>query len=690
MLELESNPPPPARKHAFRLMRFFSLSSLVGLAVVTACLIWTYRELTVRHLIDHESRANVALTRAFSNTVWARYRSFVLGSAGKTRAALLADATLVRLRADVFETMSGLQIVKIKIYNLDGLTVFSTDEAQIGEDKSANPGFRAARAGIVASQITYRESVDTFEGVLNKRNLIASYIPIRSRSDGPPEGVFEVYSDVTALLHEQEVQQRQSTWIVLAALAMLYVFLFLMMRKADRIIARQEQERAAKEADVRHQAYHDALTGLPNRTSFSEQLNAAVSLATRNGHSGALMFIDLDRFKNVNDSLGHDAGDTLLKVVSARIVSCLRRSDLLFRLGGDEFTIVLPRIAAPDEAAVLARRILDAVAVPLTIHGRALHTSASIGIAIYPGEGENMEALLKNADAAMYRAKESGRGTFAFYHTELTARALQRFGLADALKQGFSEGEFCIYYQPRLDAATRRIVALEALLRWNSPSRGLVLPDEFVGVLEDTGMMIAVGEWVLRSACDQICRWQREDLPPLRVSVNISAGQFDSATFLEMVEQVLGETGIQPELVELELTESLLIGNPGSAGATISALKAMGVCIAIDGFGTGYSSLNHLRSFTVDYLKIDRSFVTGIAASAGDQAVAMAIIKLANSLGITAVAEGVENEAQATFFSEMHCGELQGFLFCRPLPADQLRPLLALQSRGLPVAGCAA
>ena len=672
--------PAPHRLHPFKLTRFFSVTSLIGIAVVTACLFWTYRSLTERHLIDHEGRANADLTRAFANTVWARYRGFVIDSVGRSREALSADPAVAQLRVDVLTQMNGLQIAKIKIYNVDGLTVFSTDAKQIGEDKSANEGFREARAGGVTSQITYRETFDAFEGVLNKRNLIASYVPIRATPDAAVEGVFEVYSDVTQLLHTQWRAQWQVAGIVLALLSTLYLFLLLVVRKADRIIARQEQERAAKEEQVRHQAYHDALTGLPNRAYFAERLGEAISLASRHSHICALMFIDLDRFKIVNDSLGHQAGDALLKVVSARIASCLRNSDLLFRMGGDEFTVILPAVATPEDAAIVARRVLEAVAAPVSVHEHELTVGATIGIAVYPGDGDNAETLLKNADAAMYSAKESGRGSHAFYREAMNQRSLQRLKLEAALRQGFRDGEFTLYYQPRLDAATRRVVAVEALLRWISPSRGVVPPGEFIGVLEDTGMMTIVGEWVLRSACTQACRWQELGMEPLRVSVNVSSLQFQSGSFVALVERVLRDTGVRPGLIELELTESLLISNAEQARATIAALKALGLRISIDDFGTGYSSFNYLRHFAVDYLKIDRSFVAEIASSARDRAVAAAIIELAKALNITVVAEGVETQAQATFLSSVHCGELQGFLFCKPLPVDQLGRYLASAS----------
>lgn len=679
----------PALRHLppFKLTQFFSTTSLIGIVIVTTCLIWTYRELTVRHLVAHEGRANADLTRAFANSIWRRYRDFVLRPAGRSRENLIADPRVPKLRADVIAKMKGLQVVKIKIYNLDGLTVFSTDESQIGEDKSTNQGFQDALVGKISNHISYREKFDAFEGVLNKRNLIASYIPIQPASDAPVEGVFEVYSDVTELLQQQSRAQWQVAGIVLTLLGTLYLFLFFVVRKADRIIARQEAERAEQEENVRHQAYHDALTGLPNRAYFSERLDESITLASRHENACALMFIDLDRFKIVNDSLGHHSGDLLLQEVSGRIESCLHPGDLLFRIGGDEFTIILPHVEAPEDAAFMARRILEKVAVPIRIHDHEVVPGATIGIAVFPGDGDKAEVLLKNADAAMYSAKQLSRGTHAFYRADMNLRAHQRLDLETALRKGFCDGEFAIYYQPRLDAMTREVVALEALLRWDSPSRGLVLPQEFIGVLEDTGMINIVGEWALRSVCTQVADWQLEGRPPLRVSANVSSIQFQNPMFVEMVERVIRESGAPASLIELELTESNLISNKNQARKKIDSLKRLGISITIDDFGTGYSPLNYLRQFEVDYLKIDRSFVTEIATDPRTRAVAVAIIDLAKALDIAVVAEGIETTAQAKFFTQAQCSELQGFLFSEPLPIDKLQQLLRSGAQTAPDQG---
>lgn len=400
----------------FRLLRYFSIASLVGIVAVTVCLIATYRELTLRHLIEHEGRANAALTRSFANTTWARYRTLVAGAAGKSREALLADPLVSKLRAEVQAQMHGLPVVKLKVYHPEGLTVFSTDERQIGRDERGAPGILAAQQGRVISHISYREKFNAFEGEIAQRNLIASYVPVGGLPGGPPEAVFEVYSDVTDLLAQQNQAQWQVAGLVLALLMTLYAFLFVVVRKADRVIQRQRRERAVQEAAMRHQAFHDALTGLPNRTSFRRRLDKALAQASRTGRTAALLFLDLDRFKQVNDSLGHPAGDQLLKTVAQRLSACLREGDLLFRMGGDEFTVILPTVRHREEVALVAQRLRDAASQPVSIDGQEVRVGASVGVALVPSDTpHSADVLLRQADTAMYTAKANGRGTHAFY-----------------------------------------------------------------------------------------------------------------------------------------------------------------------------------------------------------------------------------------------------------------------------------
>lgn len=678
-------PVPASPASSFRLTRYFSLTSLFGVVLITGVLIWAYQHYTEELLVDHESRSNADLTRAFANTVWGDYREFVARSGALPRESLASDPAVARLRADVLAKMGGLRVVKVKVYNLQGTTVFSTDPRQIGEDKSGNAGFRSARDGVVASDITYRDRFDAFEGVISGRNLIYSYIPVRSRPDAPVEGVFEVYSDVTDLVAEQNQARAQIAAILLAALVCLYLFMLFIVRKAHRIIEQQQRERAAQEEEIRHQAHHDALTGLPNRIYFADRLSEVLAAPQGSRPAGALLYIDLDRFKVVNDSIGHAGGDTLLKAVAERIRGALRTGDLVFRMGGDEFTAILPTIEGPDCAASAARRIISGLSTPFKIYGHEVSIGASVGIAVFPADGSSVDALVRNADAAMYSRKQAERGSYAFYQASMNERAAQRLGVEAALTRAFERGEFELHYQPRVHTLSGRVVSVEALLRWNHPSRGLLLPEDFLAVLEDMDLMTLVGEWVLRSACRQLAQWHAEGLQTLQVSVNVSPRQFQQAGFVEMVSRVLSDTGLPPAHLELELTESLLIADAEGAGRILEALEACGVRVAIDDFGTGFSSLDRLRRLPVRALKIDRGLVADLPGSERDRAIVAAIGALGRALGITVVAEGVETHAQANFLRGTACSELQGYLFSRPLPADRIPAFCA--SAGTPPEG---
>jgi len=403
------NPPP------FRLTRHFSLASLAGVVVVMICLLLFYREHTNQRLADQVGHANADATRLLANLLWPQYRSFVLGPADRSRADLLADPRQHALQARVREAMRGLQLVKLKIYDRAGLTVFSTDLSQVGENKRGNPGLLQALGGQVVSAITHRDRFDTLEGALVDRDLVASYVPVSGTPGGPAEAVFEVYGDVTVQRQDEASAWHLVAGAVLSLLGALYLFLLVTVRRADRVMAAQEQARAEQAAQLLHLAYHDGLTGLPNRRSFGERLDQMLALARRHHHPAALMFIDLDGFKAVNDSLGHAAGDQLLQAVAGRVLACLREGDLLFRMGGDEFTVVLPRVAAASDADIVARRVLAEVARPVPLAGASAVVGASIGIALFPVDATDADALLRLADDAMYTAKSAGKGCHAFH-----------------------------------------------------------------------------------------------------------------------------------------------------------------------------------------------------------------------------------------------------------------------------------
>jgi diguanylate cyclase (GGDEF)-like protein len=374
----------------------------------------------------------------------------------------------------------------------------------------------------------------------------------------------------------------------------------------------------------------------------------------------------------VNDSLGHDSGDELLRIVARRIQLCTRDSDMLFRMGGDEFTVLLENVRGPEESAYVADRIIEALAEPIELAGQEITTSVSIGIAIFPRDDQIGERLLKSADTAMYRAKELGRNRYAFFAPEMNERVESQLRIEAELRRAVKQGEFTLHYQPRVCAATQRVVGVEALLRWRHPERGLVEPPSFIPLLEESGLIVPVGAWVLRAACAQSKAWQNAGLAPLRVSVNISSRQFRSDSLVSAVEEALTHSGLAPELLEIELTESLLVDNTAVAVSIMQRLKDVGIAISIDDFGAGYSSLNYLKRLPIDRLKIDGSFIRDIGVSVKDTAIVEAIAALARSLEIDYVAEGVETAEQAAFLRGQRCAEVQGFHYSGPLPAASI------------------
>lgn len=440
---------------------------------------------------------------------------------------------------------------------------------------------------------------------------------------------------------------------------------------------------ARKQAEARasYLVHHDRLTGLPNRLGFIDRLEQVLARARQEQRSVAVLFLDLDRFQIINDTLGHDAGDQLLKLVTQRLIPNLRPGDTLARLGGDEFTLILPGIELADEAALLSQRLLEAFGDPFELGERELFTSASIGITLFPADATDIGGLLKSADTALGHAKRSGRNRYAFFTAEMNARAIERLALENELRRALERNELVVHYQPQIDLRTGRITGVEALLRWQHPRLGLVSPSSFVPLAEETGLIVALGEWVLRTACHQARAWHARGHAGLRVAINLSARQMVQ-TILPSLHTALLETGIDPHCVELELTESLLMeDNPASLQA-LRELQALGISFSIDDFGTGYSNLGYLKQLPIDTLKIDRSFVRDVMRDPDDAAIARAIIAMAHGLGIRVIAEGVETRAQLDFLIANQCDAFQGFLFSAALPAELLGRLLD-ERRGL-------
>jgi diguanylate cyclase (GGDEF)-like protein/PAS domain S-box-containing protein len=424
------------------------------------------------------------------------------------------------------------------------------------------------------------------------------------------------------------------------------------------------------EARIQYMAHHDMLTGLPNRAYLTERLTTILALARRHGTLVAIMFIDLDNFKTVNDSLGHHVGDAMLKEVAARIKEVLREADLVSRLGGDEFLVILADFAAPEDAAKVADKLLQTISAPIGLHGQQLLANASIGISVFPRDGDNADDLIRRADAAMYSAKDHGRGHSRFYTPGLLDEGAETQAQESRLRQAVQRGEFVVFYQPQLKVDDLRLVGIEALVRWRHPERGLIDPSEFIELAETRGLIDEIGQYVLREACRQNKAWQSAGFAALPISVNVSAVQFRRGDLVAGVTRVLEETGLEGRYLELELTESLLMDKE-VVGEALARLRALGVKITIDDFGTGYSSLSYLKRLPIDKLKIDRSFIDDLGADADDRAIAIAIINLAKTLKLTALAEGVERQEQLDFLRAHGCDEFQGYLAGNPVSAEE-------------------
>jgi diguanylate cyclase (GGDEF)-like protein/PAS domain S-box-containing protein len=434
----------------------------------------------------------------------------------------------------------------------------------------------------------------------------------------------------------------------------------------------------AMSLQMTHSAQHDLVTNLPNRLLLSDRITQAISLARRQNRSIAVIFLDLDRFKYINDSLGHAIGDQLLQSVSKRLLAGVRGSDTVSRQGGDEFVILLSEITYPEDAGTSAKKILRSLSVPHSIGGQDLHIDGSIGISIYPEDGEDAETLIKNADTAMYHAKENGRNNFQFFKAEMNLKAVERQSLEGGLRRALERKEFLLHYQPKVNLDTGEITGVEALIRWQQPDRGLVPPAQFVPVAEDCGLIVQIGRWVLREACRQARAWQDAGLPPVPIAVNVSAVEFRDKGFVECVREILAETGLEARYLGLELTEGVLMDDAESTAAVLQELKTMGVHLAVDDFGTGYSSLSYLRQFPIDVLKIDQSFVHQISADPDDSSIVSAIINMGKSLKHLVVAEGIETPEQRAYLQTQQCAEGQGYLFSRPLAAAQFAQLLQI------------
>lgn len=688
----------------FNLSRYFSTVSFILIVMAAGVLGPLYRWLSAEQMTELAEHRNVAMAQVFENSLHDPLEALMRASLGQNVDFLRqsSEAELLRMRA--IELLRNTSMVKVKIYNRLGITVFSSDPAQLGENQLENAGFRSAMRGEIASQLTHRNSIDSFDGVRANIDLLSSYVPIIGQ-DQSTEGVFELSQDVTPFIVQLQRGQWWVTAGVFAVFTLLYFLQFVVVRRAQRILMEQEgriisacdtlelqvdarteelkrsnsllkgeiAERRQAESKLNYLAYHDPLTGLANRRCFIERLEDSLREAGQTREQVAVLFIDLDQFKQVNDSLGHGVGDELLVSVAARLSEHVRLIDMLARLGGDEFICLMESVRGDDELVILAREIIAAFEYSFRLGEHELFLSASVGISRFPDDAQSVVDMMRNADTAMYCAKAAGRGQFHFYTPEMTRDAQARIRMENLLCQALANGEMAVHFQPQVATSSGRLVGAEALLRWHSPALGEVMPSRFIPLAEDSGVIIALGNWVLRETCRQVMLWRRSGFELAQVSVNLSVKQLERPEFFNTLGDILDETGMDASCLKLELTESVVMKVGSEAFSLLQRLRDFGISLALDDFGTGYSSLSYLKALPVQQLKIDQSFVMGIGQNAGDEAIIRTVMELAGSLGLEVIAEGVESTEQSDFLAQLGCQQLQGYLHGRAVSPDEFR-----------------
>lgn len=661
----------------FRLTQAYSLVSFIGILIVAIVIAFFYRTVAVDALMNMQDKSNIDLTRVYANSIWDKYSSFFNRLSTLAPDQLIAQPEIELLTDDVQLLMRGMRVFKVKIYSLNGITIFSTESKQIAEDQSSNPGFQRALQGEVVSNIVFRDMFNSFDKTLGETDHLASYIPVYYGPHNSMVGVFELYSDITTLIGEVKQTEYTIVALVISLMLVLYAFLLVYVRRADGIIKQHEiAERTLRKERMLFISQHDQLTGIPNRNFLLTLLNQAISRARISHRQLAVFYLDIDRFKLLNDNLGHEAGDHILLVMISRLQEINGEQNIIARIGGDELVLV-SESTRTHFADSLARRILHKLSEPIAVAGVEVTLTVSIGITLFKDDKNDADHLLKNAEAAMLRTKQLGRNRYTFYTEELNAIAGERFEMERGLHKALANHEFELLYQPRVDANSAQVIGAEALLRWRRKDGNVVSPVLFIPILEEMGLIIAVGKWALRNACKQCRAWQEMGYADLRISVNLSVRQFHADSFVADVSSALHDSGLDASHLELEVTESLLIEDFAGTAKLLNELKDIGVHLSIDDFGTGYSSLSYLMHFPVDCLKIDRAFVRDAITNTSHANLTRTIVAMAKSLHLKTVAEGVETQQQREFLQELDCNELQGDLFSRPLDAGKFLEYLA-------------
>jgi diguanylate cyclase (GGDEF)-like protein len=660
----------------FNLVRYFLITSFVTLLVAAVLLGEYYRRIATADLTVWGERQNITIARAFANVIWPLFDELMLEIELDTPYSTPQRKEIELLHEQTLDYMAGTNIAKIKIYDLKGRTIYSTDPRQIGEDKSLHEGFLQARNGEAKSYLLYRDHFYAANEQLTDRNLISTYIPIYAPQNKQLLGVFELYTDVTDMVNDIARSRHKVSMGIILILTLIYSVLYLIIRRAAKIINRHDEQHEAHAHDMWHQAYHHPLTLLPNRRYFRELLEDALDEAIENEGIVALLFLDIDHFKTINDSLGHDAGDQLLRVLATRLRNAAKEKDVVAHLGGDEFTIILKNLVTADDARIIGERFLNNIAKPVHLGEHELTVSSSIGITIYPFDDLESAQLIKDADMAMYESKNRGGNCLSFFTRDMRDKMYTQMKMDECLNQAQRENQFILHYQPQVDSENGTVIGVEALIRWQHPDKGLVPPGDFIAHLERNGLIVPIGKWVLDTACRQLSEWHAQGLTHLGMSVNISAREFMQSDILTEIEVILARYKLAAHHLKLEITESMLMHDVEYGLELLHELHDLGVQIYIDDFGTGYSSFAYLKSMPIDGIKLDRSFVHDMDNNPNHATIAAGITRLAHELRLDIIAEGVENTQQMEFLFHQGCINMQGNYFNNPQPPDRLQPWL--------------
>ncbi|WP_455206661.1 putative bifunctional diguanylate cyclase/phosphodiesterase [Kaarinaea lacus] len=657
-------------------IRNFTIAGILGLVIVTSILGYLYRDREIDNLIGFSAGESQALVQVFDNLIWRDFSPYLVDIEALDNAKLRQHAGVREFDKTIRSQIQKLDIHLVSVVAPNGNTVFSTNPRQLGISQNTNQYFQNAKNGTATSRLVHRDLVNSMEEMKLDRYVVINYVPMFDVGDPNPVAVFEIHFDVTGFVHEINHNISLAYFAIGFLLMLLIAVFFVLANNAEIKMKQLTAVIGQQEKFIEHQGYHDMLTGLPNRILFRDRLEYAMKDCIPRELLLAVLFIDLDHFQKVNDALGHAIGDRVLLEVSSRLKACVRSGDTVARLGGDEFVIMLEKIAVLDEAEDVARQILVTVSEPIVMEDKEFFVTPSIGIAIYPFDDDDVNSLLKKANSAMSKAKNAGRNTFRYFTESARQQLASRFTIENALRRALERDEFELYYQPVVQAKTGRILAVEALLRWNSRELGFISPLEFIPLLEETGLIISVGQWVLEHACRQNVAWQKKGIRDLKMNVNMSAKQLLHKHLIKQVNEALDGSGLRPHLLDVEITESLLIEDFSNTIHILDMLNETGISLSVDDFGTGYSSLSYLKRMPVDTLKIDQSFVRDITVNIDDAAIVEAICALSKSLRFKVTAEGVESTQQLEFLRRVGVNAIQGYLFSRPMPASDLEQLL--------------